>query len=279
MNAFLKLLRVHQWTKNLFVFVGVFFAELFLTSILIDAIFVFVSFCLASSIVYIMNDIKDVESDRQHPKKKHRPIASGAITEKQAIGVLALLIVGITLSFLIIPLHAIFIIVSYIAFNMAYTQLLKHIVLLDVFSIAFSFMLRVFAGTYGIGVPASSWLLITIIALALFLSLAKRYNEISLVGKKHRKVLGMYSPEYLNNLVMISATLSIAFYSLYTISINKNIFHIATIPLVMYGFFRYLHITHIQKGGGDPSEELYKDKHILVVVLLWIVLLLFGMIL
>ena len=153
---------------------------------------------------------------------------------------------------------------------------LKKIVLLDVFSIAFSFFLRILAGTIGIGVIASTWLLITVIMLSLYLALAKRYNEMTAVSKKHRKVLAEYTPEFLNNLLLICATLSIGFYTLYVVDKNTNLFQIITIPLVLYGFFRYYYLIYIKNKGGDPTEILIKDKHILITVILWILFSFLG---
>ena len=276
MNKYLQLIRIHHWIKNLFVFIGVFFAGLVFTPPhLLNALLVFISFCLATSAVYIINDIKDREYDKLHKKKKTRPLASGAITIKTAKNTLAIFLILLSGSLFFIKPLAIAFVLAYVILNVIYTFVLKKIVIIDVFSIALSFILRVLAGTIGIGILASSWLLVTIISLSLFLGFGKRFNEKKFV-EGHRKVLQDYTEGFITHLILITSTLSIAFYSLYIIETNPDVIHILTIPLVMYGFFRYIYITHILKGGGDPTEELLTDKPLLLTVILWAILLFIG---
>jgi 4-hydroxybenzoate polyprenyltransferase len=278
MLVYLQLLRVRQWIKNLFVFTGVFFAALFTIESIIQAVLVFVSFCLASSFVYVVNDLRDAPKDRLHPVKKLRPIAIGIVSEKEAKSVLFVLLVLLFVSFLAIPLLASFIVLFYVGFNFLYTYYLKHVVLLDVFSISLSFILRVLAGTIGLGIEASRWLVVTVIALSLFLSFAKRFNEKEIVGKKHRAVLSLYSREYLSAVMVVCATLSIGFYSLYVIGESYSLWPVLTIPVVLFGFCRYFLLTHVLKQGGDPTMSLVKDRYLFFVANLWVVLLVVGMV-
>jgi len=275
MNKYLKLIRIHHWVKNLFVFIGVFFAGMIFTPYLLDALLVFVSFCFATSAVYIINDIKDLKYDKLHKKKKTRPLASGSISLKTAKNILILFLILFIGSLFFIKPWAIAFVVGYLILNIIYTFALKQLIVIDVFSIALSFILRVLAGTIGIGIIASSWLLVTIISLSLFLGFGKRFNE-KKFEEKHRKVLQEYTEGFINHLILITSTLSIAFYSLYIIETNPDVVHIITIPLVMYGFFRYIYITHVLKGGGDPTEELLTDKPLLLTVIIWAILLFIG---
>lgn len=275
---YLKLARVHQWIKNLFVFAGVFLAGKILTPIFFDAFLVFVSFCFASSVVYIINDLKDIQRDRLHPEKKNRPLPSRRIAVKNAVVLLALLLLALLTSFAAITRAALFVIIIYIMMNIFYTYFLRDTPIIDLLVIASGFILRVLAGTYGIGIETSSWLLATIIFLSLFLALGKRLNEKGVIEDfAHRPLLERYSQKSLTYMILITATLSIIFYSLYIVNRKTEILPLSTILVVVYGFFRYLYLIHLKRGVGDPTEELLKDKPLLAAVLLGCILLFWGL--
>lgn len=278
LSDLIRLLRPKQWIKNVFVFTGVIFSGMLLNpEMLINAIVSAISFCFASSCIYIFNDIIDIESDKQHPTKQFRPLACGKIQLKQALviclicGVFSLLI-----SLLYVPMCALFII-SYILLNIAYSLRLKEIVIIDVFCIALGFMLRIFAGTLGIGIMPSNWLLLCGLMITLFLGFAKRRAEMIQLKNnqgQQRKVLTHYSSELLDELTAICATSVIIGYSLYTVSKETIELHhtenlMLTVPFVAYAMFRYLFLLHRGKGCGDPTNDLTHDKHIMISVLLW----------
>lgn len=276
MFAYFRLMRPQQWVKNLFVFLGVFFAGELLTPRTIDALFVFIAFCLAASMIYVINDLKDVDHDRLHPKKRHRPIASGEVSTAGAASlaaILLILLIAVAVSFLSVASVAV--IITYILFNIVYTLLLKNIVIIDAFSIAFGFVLRVLAGTVGIGQAPSSWMFVTVIALSLFLAFAKRLHEKRTVGKG-RTVLQNYTETFLQQSTVVSALLAMVFYALYVAEAKSDLIHFLSIPFVLFGFFRYLYIVEVRDGGGDPTEQLFRDPWLLATVIVWGLLLFFG---
>jgi 4-hydroxybenzoate polyprenyltransferase len=244
-----------------------------------QAVIAFIAFCLASSAIYTFNDIIDLEQDKQHPKKCRRPLASGQVSISAAILLAALLSVsGLVLAYAASP--AVFIILlGYALMNIAYSLRLKHVVILDVFIIATGFMLRILAGTLGIGIPPSQWLLLCGLMVTLFLGFTKRRAEIfALTDDKtaHRKVLEHYSPVLLDKMIGITAAGLIMSYSLYTMNPDTIRIHntpnlIYTVPFVMYGVFRYIYLLHHQSRGGDPSHDLVRDPHLFIVVGAWLV--------
>ena len=275
--ALVRLLRPHQYLKNGFVFVGVLFSLQWDRATLFDATLAFLAFCAAASAVYVLNDIIDVEADRAHPVKRHRPIADGSVPVPVAIPVMALLIVlALALGWIAGPWVPV-IIASYFVINLLYSWHLKHVVILDVFSIASGFMLRILAGTIGIGIEPSEWLLLCGLMITLFLGFAKRRSELYLLPRtqKTRQVLGDYSPALLDNFIAISAGATILGYGLYTVSEQAIRAHghtdlIYTLPLVIYGIFRYLYLLHLQGQGADPSRDLLTDSHLLVTLAGWL---------
>ena len=281
-NSFelLRLMRPYQWVKNGFVFTGLLFGHAWHEPHLVTRVVIaFAAFCLVSSAIYTFNDIVDLEQDRLHPKKSQRPLASGQVSISAAVMLAALLVVpGLALAYAASP--AVFIIVlGYVLMNIAYSLRLKHVVILDVFIIATGFMLRILAGTLGVGIPPSQWLLLCGLMVTLFLGFTKRRAEIiALTDDKaaHRKVLEHYSPVLLDKMIGITAAGLIMSYSLYTmnaetIRIQGTANLIYTVPFVMYGVFRYIYLLHHQSRGGDPSHDLVRDPHLLIVVGAWLV--------
>jgi len=275
-----KLIRPKQWIKNFFVFAPLLFSRhIFQLEYLIPSVAAFIIFSLASSAVYIINDIMDVESDRAHPKKKYRPIASGEVSVKQAMIFLVLLVIIIIGGLFFQRTIFAFVIVLYLITNLLYSLKIKSIVLLDVFFISFGFMLRVLGGAAAIGVTVSSWMILTTIFISLFLAISKRRSELSqIVNKenidKQRKVLKEYSVEFADEINTIAAAGTIISYALYTVSertvatfgTEKLIY---TTPFVIYGIFRYMYLMHQKNLGESPTSIVTKDIPIILDVLAW----------
>ena len=244
---FIKLMRPHQWAKNGFVFIGVLFGHAWTDpQMLLAAVLAAGAFCLVASAVYIVNDLADRERDRVHPKKRHRPLASGRVSVRAALVVAAALTAGaIALGFAASP-TVVAIIVGYALMNLAYTHSLKNVVLLDVFIIAAGFILRILAGTLGIDIAPSQWLLVCSLFLTLFLGFTKRRSELLVVGSDyliHRKALLHYNAQLLDKMIGVCAAAALMSYSLYTMSPATVQAHgtenlIYTIPFVAYGLFR-----------------------------------------
>lgn len=282
MSGFLKLLRTHQYIKNGFVLLGVVFSRYWDLPTLIMAGLAFIAFCAMSSAVYVLNDFIDVEADRLHPKNKFRPIASGEVSLKAAYVLLGLLVTISLLSGIYISYTVTGLLLSYLILNIAYSLKYKHVVILDVFIISAGFMLRILAGSWGIGIPPSHWLLLCGLMLTLFLGFAKRHSELSLLESsgKHdraitRKVLDDYSPVLLEQYISVSAACTIIGYGLYTVSETTISTHgsanlIYTLPFVVYGIFRYLYLLHRQSRGGDTARDLLTDAHLLSTVTGWV---------
>lgn len=275
-----KLIRPKQWIKNFFVFAPLLFSRhIFQLEYLIPSLVAFIIFSLASSSVYIINDILDVESDRAHPKKKYRPIASGEVTVKQAMIFLVLLVIIIIGGLFFSRTIFAFVIILYLITNLLYSLKVKSIVLLDVFFISFGFMLRVLGGAAAIGVNVSSWMILTTIFISLFLAISKRRSELSqIVNKdnidKQRKVLKEYSVEFADQINTIAAAGTIISYALYTVSertvatfgTEKLIY---TTPFVIYGIFRYMYLMHQKNLGESPTSIVTKDIPIILDVIAW----------
>jgi 4-hydroxybenzoate polyprenyltransferase len=268
--------RPKQWTKNMILFGPLVFAyKLFAPELLARAIAGFLAFCLVSSATYVINDLLDVENDRQHPTKRFRPIACGQITVRQA-GIWAgmLSVAGIGLGFAVnVPLGLST--VAYMVLMLAYSTLLKHVVIIDVFAIAGGFILRAVAGAVAVQVGISPWLYVCTLLLALFLGFSKRYNELLVLGDAaatHRRSLADYTPAMLEQLTSILVASTIMAYSLYTFSAeNVPASHslMLTIPFVLYGIFRYYYLVHKKNLGGAPELVLLRDLPLMVDVALW----------
>ena len=274
----LRLMRSQQWVKNSFVFIGLLFGHAWHDPHLVaQVVIAFFAFCLVSSSIYTFNDIVDVEQDKLHPRKCKRPLASGAVSMLAAIKLAALLgVLGLALAYAASP--AVLIILSgYVLMNIAYSRKLKHVVILDVFISATGFMLRILAGTLGVGIPPSQWLLLCGLMVTLFLGFTKRRAEIITLNEEkssHRKVLEQYSPVLLDKMIGITASGVIMSYSLYTmnsdtIRIHGTVNLIYTVPFVMYGVFRYIYLLHHQNKGGDTAQDFMRDLHLLIAVGAW----------
>jgi len=279
MIELLRLMRPHQWVKNAFVLTGLLFGHAWHNPALVtQALIAFVAFCLISSTIYILNDIVDIEQDRHHPTKRKRPLPSGKLKISKAatfafvLGATALTLASFASSTVVV------ILLIYAVMNVAYSLKLKHVVILDVFIIATGFMLRILAGTLGLGIPPSQWLLLCGLMVTLFLGFSKRRAEIIALSDDktaHRKVLEDYSPVLLDKMIVVTAAGLIMSYSLYTMNPETIRIHgtanlIYTVPFVIYGVFRYIFLLHHQSRGTDTAKDLVRDPHMLVVLLGWL---------
>jgi 4-hydroxybenzoate polyprenyltransferase len=275
----LQLLRPHHWVKNGFVLAGLLFGHAWSDpATVFAALFATGAFCLASSAVYAYNDAHDAPRDREHPEKSDRPVARGAIAPAAARGLaaaLALLALGFAAGAgaLVMALVA-----AYLALNAAYTLGLKHLPVLDIFIIAAGFMLRLLAGTWGIGIEPSRWLLACGFLLTLFLGFAKRRAELDRLAHDaalHRAVLESYTLAFLDKAVFACVLGMVITYALYTVSDTTVALHgtrqlIWTLPWVLLGTLRYLFRLHYRGGGGDPTQELLRDPLLAAAALGWV---------
>jgi 4-hydroxybenzoate polyprenyltransferase len=274
----LKSLRPAQWAKNVFVLAPLVFGGMLLDSrVALRAVLALVAFCCASSAVYLINDLRDREEDRRHPLKRLRPIAAGTL--KAPVAVLAVLVLVGAAALLSARLGRPFALVlgTYFVLNVLYTLWLKHMVILDVMSIAISFVLRVEAGSTATGIEISRWLLLCTIFLALFLAFSKRRHEITLLAHEasgQRPVLDHYSPAFLDQMINVVTASSVVSYALYCVApetVDK--YHtqdlVFTIPLVLYGIFRYLYLMYQRPGERNPTEAILRDPPFLINILLW----------
>ena len=283
-GALIASLRPRQWTKNLLLFAGVLFSQhLGDTHMVLRAVFGFVAFCLISSFCYLVNDLHDASSDLEHPRKRLRPIPSGRLPRSAAFGALMPLLAGGVLISFTLGRDFVWTIAIYLAINFAYTQVLKRMVLLDVFAIATGFVIRAIAGVALLRPAApdtqlSPWLLVCTFFGALFLALAKRRRELANAGdqaSRQRAVLGDYTPDLLDGLLLVSAAAALISYALYTIwpaTVAKfgTESLIYTIPFVAYGIFRYLFLVRTTEQGEDPSTVLWSDAPLALCVGLYL---------
>ncbi len=279
-RTILQLVRPQQWVKNGVVLAGVIFSgAAHDTNRLLIALAATGIFCLLSSAVYMINDVIDAEADRNHPVKSSRPIAAGRISPRTAIvSAIILAIVALVPAWL---LHHFFfgVAAGYLVLNLLYSLWLKHIVIIDVMSIAAGFVLRALAGAVVINVVFSGWLLIASFLLALFLGFGKRRHELILLengGADHRRILRSYSSYFLDQLIGVVTPSVVVCYLIYVISpeVTQKLhtqYLYLTVPFVIYGIFRYLYLIHQEARGGSPTEILLTDRPILVTVLLWLV--------
>ncbi len=267
-------MRPSQWIKNFFIFAPLIFSGEFRSQdSIIKTLIAFLIFTIAASSVYILNDLIDKNYDRIHSIKKLRPIASGTVSSKSAIvfyfGVL-------TLTFLLLALNRNLIpsILSYIVLNLLYTLYLKNQPVIEIFIIAFGFVLRVYAGGAAINVPISDWMFVTVLSLALYLAALKRKQEIVNSGNDARKILNAYSEKLMDRYAEISAISSLLFYSMYVMNEHPEL--VLTIPFVLFGLFRYWYLIEKEKQGESPSDVLLKDAQLLGLVSLWLVVLILN---
>jgi 4-hydroxybenzoate polyprenyltransferase len=271
-------LRPSQWAKNLLVFAGLLFGLRLFDPVAVGrAAGAFVIFCMLSGVVYLINDIADRETDRQHPLKARRPIASGALPVSTAV-TMATVLGGVALiGAFSLGIRFFAVAATYLALLALYSGPLKHIVIIDVLTIAIGFVLRAVAGAVAVDVEISHWLLVCTILLALFISLAKRRHELVLLASdapSHRRILGEYSPYLLDQMIAVVTASTLISYVFYTISPEteqKFGTHWLglTIPFPLYGIFRYLYLVHQREGGGSPADLLLTDRPLLVCVTLW----------
>lgn len=270
---YLMVLRPKQWTKNLLVFAALIFSiKTVSVDMLVHSAVAFILFCLVSGCVYIVNDYVDRVADGRHPEKCYRPIASGRVNPMGALLFGSILLCSsLGMAFRLEPWFSL-LLFGYFMVNVAYSIKLKQIVIIDIMVIAFGFVLRAIGGGLAIQVSFTPWFLICTMLLALFLAISKRRHELYLLSHhkgEHRKVLEQYSPELLNQLNSIVTTAAIISYSLFTFTSGHTIHLMWTIPLVMYGIFRYLYLIHMEGQGGRPEKVLAEDSHILGTVLLF----------
>lgn len=273
-SGLFRLLRPKQWTKNLLLFARLLFSFEEIRTETITAVVVgFLLFSLVAGCVYILNDYVDRERDKPHPTKKFRPIASGQVQPAHALMFgIALLVLSLGAAFTMNPLFGVLCIV-YFLLNVSYSFVLKHLVILDMMTIAAGFVLRAIAGGVLIHVPFTPWFLICTMLLSLFLAIGKRRNELTLLEGNtgsHRKVLDNYSITLLDQFNTIVTTATIISYSLFTFTSDRTIHLMWTIPLVIYGMFRYLYLIHMKNQGGSPDRVLFEDKPILITVILYV---------
>ncbi len=280
-KPYVKLLRPSQWIKNGFVLMPlVFSGDLFKLTAVLKATEMFLAFCCASSATYIVNDYMDLEQDRLHPKKKDRPLASGAVSTRSALVLAALLIVGLftILFFLKTPFLAVSAIAAYLVLQVAYSKYLKHIVIIDVLTLSTGFLFRVAGGAAVIDVTVSSWLILCTFSVAIFLALGKRRHEVIFLPDdaiNHRPVLQNYSVLFLDQLLQVVTTSTLIFYCLYCVRSTPDMGTsperlMLTIPFVTYGIFRYMYIIYHKEEGGSPTSLLLTDAPLLLCTILWL---------
>ncbi len=284
LRSIIKLIRLYQWTKSGFIFLPFIFSDkLYLIqhspfgqeslALYLSLVQAFLSFSFMASTIYVLNDLKDVELDRQDPKKRHRPLASGVIRPPFALGLVVLLFSLSLLGGYTLSLEILFFLFFYFGMNLFYTGLGKKIILLDVFIISIGYVIRVMVGSAVIHVEASPWLLSTTFFIALFLGFFKRYYEVS-TGPEEELIGGSYSPESLKPFTTITASLSIVNYSIYTVlgpHAGANL--VWTIPFVVMGIFRYYILLQSPQKleDGNPSDLLLADRFLILVILGWVI--------
>lgn len=277
MKEIIKLLRVSHWTKNVFVFVPLVFSKnLMNKDFLVEVLFAFVFFSIASSLVYVFNDLIDAGKDKLHQIKKYRPIASGKISKSKAVVIIFILIILTAVSFFVLNLQFNLVLLGYILLNISYSLLLKKIVIIDLLSVSIGFMLRVISGALVINVPLSSWLILTTLFLSLFLAVAKRRAEFIIYENENntRIVLKDYNLKLLDLFLAVSAGGIIISYSLYSVAERTvNYFHtenlVFTTIFVIYGIFRYLYLIHKENNGENSLEILLKDIPSIINILIY----------
>ena len=278
---YLKLIRVQQWVKNVFVFVPLLFSHnLFEREYFLITLFAFFLFSLASSAIYVINDLIDIESDRAHPSKKNRPLPSGAISKPAAVITFIVILIVIALLLPNFNYDFIICVAAFIVLNVLYTFYFKHIVILDVFSIAAGFTLRVLGGAFVISVPLSSWLILTTMFISLFLGVMKRHSELTLSpvdeNSSSRKVLADYSLNFADQMATVAAAGVIICYALYTVAARTvSIFNtenlIYTTPFVVFGIFRYMYLEYMSNKGENTTKIIATDFPMIVTLILYIV--------
>jgi 4-hydroxybenzoate polyprenyltransferase len=263
-----RLLRPRHWVKNGFVLAPLIFSGSFVhAGAVAQALLVALLFCVAASAAYVFNDLMDAEADRLHPAKvRSRPLASGQVTPGRARALLGVLWAMLLPGFLLAP-RATGVIGLYVLLNVAYSLKLKNVPVVDLFTLATGFALRVLAGAVAIAVPLSAWTLITTLCLALYLAAVKRRDELALAGNAGRRVLHSYTVSLLDRYAERAALGAMVFYCLFVVTVRPVL--VATVPLVLFGLFRYSFIVDRASGGESPTDSVLRDTPLLVTVLAW----------
>ncbi|MBB2486783.1 decaprenyl-phosphate phosphoribosyltransferase [Mitsuaria sp. WAJ17] len=264
----LKLMRPRQWVKNIFVLAPLVFAGAFRSPAAQWSVLqAFVLFCMASSAAYIVNDIQDIDKDRRHPvKSRTRPLAAGTVSLRAALLLLGLLYGLLAWAWWWQP-GVVKVLAVYLALNLGYSFGLKHQPVLDIFLVAFGFVLRVYAGAEALAVPVSSWMFVTTLCLALYLAAVKRRQELSQRGSEAREVLQHYSVALVDRYAEMAAMGALVFYSLFVMSSRPEL--VVTVPVVLFGLFRYWYVVESLEGGESPTDVLLSDLPLLLTVLVW----------
>ncbi len=278
---YLQLMRIHQWVKNFFIFLPLFFSfKMDHIPLLIADLWAFVGFCLIASSVYIINDWNDIATDRLHPEKRNRPLASGAINKKEALlMILSLVVVGVSVYIFVLGNYiALALLVSYFILNIFYSLRLKHIPVIDISIVAIGFVIRIFIGGVVTDTPLSRWIVVMTFLLAIFLALGKRRDDVVIyeeTGDKVRKNVDGYNIPFLNVAIVVVAAVMMVAYIMYTISPEvterngDNLY--LTSFFVFVGLFRYLQIIFVEDKSGNPTLIFLKDNFIRIIIILWII--------
>lgn len=276
---YFDLFRIPQWIKNLFVFVPLLFSlHLFESAYFLSTLRAFIIFCFASSLIYTINDIIDIDADAKHPKKKFRPLPSGRVSKKSALISALILLVIIIVLLIFTNTHFVLITLAFVLLNILYSFYFKHIVLLDVFSIAAGFTIRVLGGAFIINVPISSWLILTTMFISLFLGVMKRHSELEQISENQlgstRKVLAEYSLTFTNQIATVAAAGVIICYALYSVSQRTVIVFgtenlIYTTPFVVFGIFRFMYLEYLNQKGENTTQVMLTDIPMIFTVVLY----------
>jgi 4-hydroxybenzoate polyprenyltransferase len=278
-TAYIKLARPHQWVKNGFIWLPIFFGyKLSDKQAILGTLGAFIAFCLTASVVYVLNDIKDIQEDRRHPVKKFRPLASGALSGSEAnLFFIALLIISVAFCSIILNKSVLILLAFYFLLNFAYSFKLKHISIIDIVCISTGFVLRIFAGGMAANVWISPWIVLMIFLLALFLALAKRIDDLLSVSTGHnpRKCIDGYNLEFVNLAMVVMASVIIVSYILYTVSPEVVAKHgtdklYLTALWVIVGILRYMQIAFVHQNSSSPTLIILKDLFMQVVVVAWL---------
>jgi decaprenyl-phosphate phosphoribosyltransferase len=267
-GGLIKLMRPKQWVKNCFVLAPLVFSSRFLEiDALVHSVLAAIFFCIASSAAYIVNDIRDKEKDQRHPTKSvTRPLAAGIVSVRQALILLFVLYIVLVIGAFLFT-NVILVISAYILLNVLYTLYFKNQPVLDIFCIATGFVLRIVAGSVAIGAPVSAWMAITTLCLALYLAAIKRRQELSQRGTASREVLRKYTVELIDRFAEMSATGALVFYSMFVMS-SKPELNI-TVPVVLFGIFRYWYVVEALEGGESPTDALLADWQLILCLIIW----------
>ena len=279
MKHLIALIRPHQYIKNILVLVPLFFAaKITNTDLLLNGLVAFTAFSLSASAIYIFNDYKDIKDDRKHPKKKHRPLASGLINKNTALSLMIILLITGFFLMASVSINSLIVLSVYVFLNILYSLKLKRIALLDVTIIAIGFVLRLFAGSFAYEVSLRLWIVIMTFLLALFMALAKRRDDVLILkksGNKMRKSIDGYNLGLIDGCMLIMSAVVIVAYIQYTTSQeiiekfqNENLY--LTTLFVIFGVMRYLQMTFVEKNTGSPTEIILKDKIMQINLLLWL---------